>query len=67
MNVDPSAPETFDAPHWTLDAMATQFTLEQRDVEIKLDCYSVTFSPDLLPGMFSPPIDAIPKPHSDKL
>ena len=36
-------------------------------MEIKLDCYSVTFSPDLLPGMFSPPIDAIPKPHSDKL
>src|SRR5882724_1409606 len=28
-NVDPSAPETFDAPHRTLDATATQFTREQ--------------------------------------
>jgi len=36
-------------------------------VEIGFNCYSVAFGPDLIPGMFGPPIDAIPKHHSDKL
>jgi len=66
-NVDPYTLEMFDAPHQTLNDDATQFTLEQRDMEIRFNCYSAAFGPDLLLGMFSLPIDAIPKPHSDKL
>jgi len=29
LNIDPSAPETFNSSQWTLNADATQFTLEQ--------------------------------------
>ena len=67
MNIDPSAPENISVSLCVLDAEAMQFMWDQGDLEIELDCYSPSFGPDLLPGMFSPPIDAVPKPHSDKL
>src|SRR5882724_7179441 len=66
-NIDPEAPETFDMSLCILYAEAMQFTRDQCDIEIKLGCYSLSFGPDLLPGMYSPPINAVPKPHSDKL
>ena len=59
VNIDPLAPETFDGSQRLLNKNSTQFTLEQQDIEIGLGCYSVAFGPDLLPRMFSPPIDAI--------
>jgi len=65
--MDPSAPETFYAPHQTLNADAAQFILEKQDVDIRFDCYSAAFGPDLLQGIFSLLIDGIPKPHLDKL
>jgi len=66
-NINLAVPEKFEGLQCTLNAEATQFTREQWDEEIRLDCYSQVFRPDLLPGMFSPPIAAVPKPHSDKL
>jgi hypothetical protein len=43
------------------------FLREQRDIEIAANRYSVGFGPDLLPGMYSTPIHAVPKPRSEKL
>jgi hypothetical protein len=43
------------------------FLREQRDIEIDADRYSESFGPDLLPGMYSTPIHAVPKPRSVKL
>ncbi|KAJ7019487.1 hypothetical protein C8F04DRAFT_874840, partial [Mycena alexandri] len=43
------------------------FINSQRDVEIEKGRFSCTFGPDLLPGMYSTPILAVPKPHSDDL
>ena len=43
------------------------FTHEQHDVEVALECFSPAFGPELLPGMTSIPIGVVPKPHSDKL
>jgi hypothetical protein len=43
------------------------FLREQRDIEITANRYSVGFRPDLLPGMYSMPIHAMPKPRSEKL
>ena len=43
------------------------FLREQRDVEIRADRYSESFGPDLLPGMYSTPVHAVPKPRSEKL
>ena len=43
------------------------FLREQRDIEIKAGRYSESFGTDLLPGMYSTPIHAIPKPRSVKL
>ncbi|THU77394.1 hypothetical protein K435DRAFT_702527, partial [Dendrothele bispora CBS 962.96] len=38
----------------------------QRDEEMMKGRYSSSFGPDLLPGMYSTPIHAVPKPRSDK-
>jgi hypothetical protein len=39
-----------------------QFLREQRDEEIRLNRFSESFGPDLLPGMYAMPIHVIPKP-----
>jgi hypothetical protein len=44
-----------------------QFVRDQRDAEIALGRFSPAFGPDLLPGMYSMPIHAVPKPQSEKL
>jgi hypothetical protein len=43
------------------------FLRDQRDVEISTERYSESFGTDLLPGMYSTPIHAVPKPRSEKL
>ncbi|KAJ7634576.1 hypothetical protein FB45DRAFT_743528 [Roridomyces roridus] len=43
------------------------FISGQRDVEVQKSRFSATFGPDLLPGMYSTPVIAVPKPHSDDL
>ena len=40
------------------------FLQEQIDKEVELGYYSDSFSPDLLPGMYSMPIHGVPKPGS---
>ena len=42
------------------------FLQDQIDKEVKLGHYSQLFGPDLLPGMYSMPIHAVPKPGSKK-
>ena len=49
------------------DPVHAQFIHEQRDYEIWLGCFSLSFGPDLLPGMTAIPIGVVPKPHSNKL
>jgi hypothetical protein len=44
-----------------------EFLRNQRDVELAANRYSKSFGRDLLPGMYSTPIHAIPKPRSIKL
>ncbi|TFK78973.1 hypothetical protein K466DRAFT_506407, partial [Polyporus arcularius HHB13444] len=48
------------------DEAARTFLRSQRDEEIRLERFSQSFGPDLLPGMYSMPIHVVPKPHSDK-
>ncbi|KAJ3850664.1 hypothetical protein EV368DRAFT_7776, partial [Lentinula lateritia] len=43
------------------------FINSQRDIEYSKGRFSRTFGPDLLPGMYSTPVMAVPKPHSDDL
>jgi hypothetical protein len=43
------------------------FLRDQRDIEIEAERYSESFGTDLLPGMYSTPIHAVPKPRSEKL
>ncbi|PBK94307.1 hypothetical protein ARMGADRAFT_1029447 [Armillaria gallica] len=47
--------------------MEQKFIISYRDEEIAAGCFSVNFGPDLLPGMYSTPVHAAPKPHSDDL
>ena len=49
------------------DQKELEFICSQRDKEIKAGCFSEAFGKDLLPGMYSMPIHAIPKPHSTDL
>ena len=44
-----------------------EFLRAQRDAEIAAGRYSEGFGTDLLPGMYSTPIHAVPKPRSEKL
>jgi len=41
------------------------FIRNQRDAEIAAGRFSELFGPDLLPGMYSTPIHAVPKGESD--
>jgi hypothetical protein len=43
------------------------FLRAQRDAEIEAGRYSEGFGTELLPGMYSTPIHAVPKPRSEKL
>ena len=43
------------------------FLRDQRDIEISAERYSDSFGTDLLPGMYSTPVHAVPKPRSEKL
>ena len=49
------------------DEKEAEFLIAQRDIEIAMDRFSPPFGPDLLPGMYSTPIHAVPKPRSEKL
>ncbi|KIK83852.1 hypothetical protein PAXRUDRAFT_77122, partial [Paxillus rubicundulus Ve08.2h10] len=42
------------------------FICQQVAEEVSLHCFSEPFGPDLLPGMYSIPVHAVPKPHSTK-
>ncbi|KAL7278881.1 hypothetical protein ACG7TL_006712 [Trametes sanguinea] len=60
-------PETWEESSSRMDDEALQFTLQYAAKEEAAGRYSEPFGSDLLPGMFSMPIHAVPKPHSDKL
>jgi hypothetical protein len=45
----------------------SSFLRSQRDIEVGKERFSNPFGPDLLPGMYSMPIHAVPKPHSTDL
>ncbi|KAJ3963420.1 hypothetical protein EV361DRAFT_957070, partial [Lentinula raphanica] len=65
---DGQYPETWDnsfAPPHT-DEERT-FINSQRDIEQVKHRFSCTFGPDLLPGMYSTPVIAVPKPRSSDL
>lgn len=65
---DQDYPETWDNS-WAPPPSNRErdFINSQRDMEIGKGRFSRTFGPDLLPGMYSTPILAVPKPHSDDL
>lgn len=50
-----------------LNEPVLQFLRDQRDEEIAAERFSPSFGRNLLPGMYSMPIHAVPKPNSDKL
>ncbi|KAJ7058695.1 hypothetical protein C8F01DRAFT_990369, partial [Mycena amicta] len=61
-------PETWDnlfAP--PASARERDFITSQRNIEIAKGRFSLRHGPDLLPGMYSTPILAVPKSHSDAL
>jgi hypothetical protein len=64
----PGYPTTHDTsismPEKDSDA---DFLRPQRDIEVEKNRFSAPFGPDLLPGMYSMPIHAIPKPRSTDL
>ncbi|KAF8573795.1 hypothetical protein K439DRAFT_1374310, partial [Ramaria rubella] len=64
--ISPNDPLTNDSAHCELDESGAAFVWAQRDLEIAEGRYSKAFRMDLLPGMHSPPIHVVPKPHSDK-
>ena len=61
-------PATWDfSEHPPKTELEAGFLRDQRDVEISAGRYSESFGTDLLPGMYSTPIHAVPKPRSSKL
>ena len=52
---------TFDFSTHSLDNTAACFMREQWDLKIVAGRYSASFSTELLPGMYSPPISTFPK------
>jgi hypothetical protein len=56
--------ESFGDPR---DQRELDFICEQQDKEIRTGRFSNSFGKDLLPGMYSMPIHAVPKPHSTDL
>ena len=60
-------PLTWDnSQHIPKTAGKATFLQEQADKEVELDHFSEPFGPDLLPGMYSMPIHAVPKPGTSK-
>lgn len=47
--------------------MEQKFILSYRDKEIAAGCFSELFGSELLPGMYSTPVHAIPRPQLDDL
>ncbi|PBK69278.1 hypothetical protein ARMSODRAFT_988562 [Armillaria solidipes] len=47
--------------------MEQKFIISYRNEEIAAGRFSENFGPELLPGMYSTPVHAVPKPHSDDL
>ncbi|SJK99998.1 uncharacterized protein ARMOST_03309 [Armillaria ostoyae] len=45
--------------------MEQKFIVGYRDEEIAAGCFSEPFGSELLPGMYSTPVHAVPKPYSD--
>lgn len=61
------APDTADySGHSVWEGDKLSFFEETRDEEVSSGRWSADFGPDLLPGMYSSPIFAVPKPHSSK-
>lgn len=61
-------PDTWDASDRTSKTDAElAFIREQRDIEVSRGRFSKPFGRDLLPGMYSMPVHAVPKPNSDDL
>jgi hypothetical protein len=59
---DGSFPTTWDESRPCKDSPESDFLESQRDKEIEAGQFSALFGPDLLPGMYSMPIHAVPKP-----
>jgi hypothetical protein len=60
-------PLSFDNSFRPLKSEAeAKFVKSQIDKEVKLGRYSEAFGPDLLPGMYSMPVHAVPKPGTNK-
>lgn len=61
-----SFPGTWDNARMSpRSAMEQQFISRYQDEAIAAGRFSEPFGPDLLPGMYSTPVHAVPKPHSD--
>ena len=61
-------PDTWDySDHPPKSEREAEFLRDQHDIEIAAGRYSESFGVDLLPGMYSTPVHAIPKPRSEKL
>ncbi|OSD08153.1 DNA/RNA polymerase [Trametes coccinea BRFM310] len=60
-------PESWEEPSGPMDDDALTFALKYASEEETAGRYSEPFEGELLPGMFSMPIHAVPKPHSNKL
>jgi len=65
--INPNDLLTFDSSSGPLDEAVSSFVQEQWDLEIAAGRYSASFGTELLPGMYSPPISTVPKPHSKNL
>ncbi|KAI6013551.1 hypothetical protein EDC04DRAFT_2904564 [Pisolithus marmoratus] len=60
-------PVTWDNSHRPLkSADETEFVRSQVLKEVEKGCFSESFGPDLLPGMYSMPVHAVPKPGAKK-
>ena len=60
-------PETWDVSQDGLAPAVQAFVKQYAQDKAVVGRYSEPFRPDLLPGMVSMPMYAVPKPHSDKL
>ena len=61
-------PTTWDFSQQPVKSQSERdFISSQIEKEVSVGRYSPAFGPDLLPGMYSMPIHAVPKPGSDKL
>lgn len=66
-DADASAPTMWDYSAWKVSDEQLAFLARQRDIEVEAGHFSSSFGRDLLPGMYSIPISAVPKPGSTDL